>query len=163
MKPLPPVVERSFIDSEIEEVKSALNDNGKMEVLRLYRSAQAFAFTSTINLAARNSKYINCSKIFAANKLFEILCFVQCTVKVVDTSDVQKHWLVKCSPFMSHQCKPWYGYPTEVWSSVLEDDYKYFTLDRIQSRVVYTEANVNFGRVMGHDNVLVVIPIPLYT
>lgn len=65
MKPLPPVVERSFIDSEIEEVKSALNDNGKMEILRLYRSAQAFAFYKHNKLS---------SKEFKIHQLLKNLC-----------------------------------------------------------------------------------------
>lgn len=91
---------------------------------------------------------------------------MQCTVLVTDPltdeSTTHRHWLVQCSPYMSHPCKPWYGSPTQVWATVLTDDWDYFMLNQINSRVVFLETKVNFGRVIGEDNVLVVTPIPLF-
>jgi hypothetical protein len=94
-------------------------------------------------------------------KLFEINHFLQCTV-IVDGSEciTQRHWLVHCSPYASHQCKPWFGYPAQVWSPVLETDFDYFMLNQITSRVVFVQSNVNFGRVIAKQNVLIVTPIP---
>ncbi|SMN02307.1 hypothetical protein SPONN_807 [uncultured Candidatus Thioglobus sp.] len=158
-KALPPVSEKAFQDHEmlkVEAVMCSLYPNSSIQVLRLYRSSMAFAFNDSIKLASNYSKYSKCSKEFVGEKLFEINHFLQCTV-IADCT------LVHCSPYISHQCKPWFGYPTQVWSPVLETDFDYFMLNQINSRVVFVQSNVNFGRVIGIHNVLVVSPIPLFT
>ena len=169
LKPLPPVLEKSFYDSEIQKIEcvmQCLYPNCNVQVLRLYRSTVAFAFNDSIKLASKHSRYSNCSKVFIGDQLHEIICFVQCSVLVsdptADESTTHRHWLVRCSPYISHDCKPWYGFPTQVWASVLEDDFDYYTPQQITSRVVYVEIKVNFGRFIGEDNVLIVSPIPLF-
>lgn len=167
--PLPPVKEKSFLDSEIKKIECIMHgiyDSADIQVLRLYRACPAVAFDDTIKLASSKSKYSNCSKIFIYNKLFEIIHFVQCYISVshhaTNQQKTEKCWLVKCSPYMAHPCKPWFGFPTQVWASVLDNAYEYFTLEQTDSRVVFTETQVNFGRHIGQDNVLIVTPIPLY-
>lgn len=59
------------------------------------------------------------------------------------------------------QCKAWYGYPTQVWSIGFRTGFNYFLLNDVTSRVVYVRTKVNFGRIIGEDSVLVVVPIPL--
>lgn len=169
VKPLPPVTERAFKSEDmvkIEEIMSHLYPNCQVQVLRLHRSSLAVAFNETVKLASNHSRYSNCSKVFIDNKLFEINHFVQCTVLVTDSITdecmTHRHWLVHCSQWISHQCKPWFGYPTQVWSSELEMDFEYFMLNQICSRVVFVHSKVNFGRVIGEQKVLVVSPIPLF-
>ena len=79
-----------------------------------------------------------------------------------EESKVEKYWLVNCTSYLEHQCRCWYGYPTQVWSNDLSScGNKYFLLKEIKGRVVYVNASVNFGRFIGEDDVLIVAPIPL--
>ena len=71
------------------------------------------------------------------------------------------HWLANCTSYLEHPCQLWYGKPTEVWSNSLSSfDVNYFLISSITNRIVYVNAEVNFGRFMGTDNVLIVVPIP---
>lgn len=83
---------------------------------------------------------INCSKIIVGDALYEIDCFLQVTVMVTDSSSnnvaTEKHWFVQSLSYACHQCKPWFGYPAQVWSTSLNAEYHYFLLKKISSRVV---------------------------
>lgn len=170
VKPLPPISEKAFLDQEIIKIKSVVSSvhlNSQIEVVKLHKSTTAIAFSNSIKLASEKSRYGHCSKVFVDNTLVEICSFVQCTCLITDVSSgnstTHRHWLAKCSPYMPHRCVPWYGYPTQVWASVLVEDFEYYFLNQITSRVVYVRTNVNFGRVIGEDCVLIVTPVPLYS
>lgn len=117
--PLPPIVEKGFQEHEIERIKEVLHTlHPSPQVLRLYRSTQAVLFNGFIHLAAKRSRYSNASKIIIQGHLYEINQFVHCSVMVHDAetgnSSIFKHWLISCSPYMNHPCKPWFGYPRGV-------------------------------------------------
>ena len=61
--------------------------------------------------------------------------------------------------FMPHQCLVWFGKPTQVWSTVTFPGYSFVPVSHIKSHVLYTQAEVDFGRVLGHDTVNVVVPL----
>lgn len=148
VKPIPPLREKSFNAEELKEVietmQSIYNDDD-LRVLRLYRVTSAVAFKDSIKLASTRSRYANCSKVFISNKLYEINYFIQCTVILSDSDNTTcKHWLVHCSSYQSHQCKPWYGYPVQVWSAVLSNDSEFIPLIRITNRAVFVKTKVHF-------------------
>ena len=123
-----------------------------LKVVGLYRSTTAIAFNDSVKLASRESRYSHCSNLFIDRKLVEINHFVQCTVFLTNpaSSDctTYTHWLVHCTSYMNHSCKPWYGYPTQFWAS-LNADFIFFFVHEITSRVVFVKTNVNFGRHIG--------------
>lgn len=168
IKALPPVLEKALHDEELSKINSlmvSMYRNSHVSVIRLYRYTKAIVINDSIQLAAESSRYSHCSKVFIANCLVEINYFVQCTVLVTNPLNNQcsrhSHWLAHCSSYMEHQCKAWYGYPTQVWSIGFRTGFNYFLLNDVTSRVVYVRTKVNFGRIIGEDSVLVVVPIPL--
>ena len=72
----------------------------------------------------------------------------------------EKHWLVWCLSYAGHQCKPWFGYPAQVWSASLNADFNYFLLKKISSRVVFVKSKIS--GIIGEHNVIVALPIPFY-
>ena len=54
---------------------------------------------------------------------------------------------------------PWYGYPSQVWSCTQHSQIDFLHIEKIISRVVYTEAPVDFGRFYGCCPVIIVTPI----
>ncbi len=162
-KPLPPVSERVFDEFEIENITDLLDTTySSFEVLRLHKSVHGIALGS-IKLASKSSRFGNCSKIIVRNKVVEILRFVKCHILIKDEghNETRELWLVKCSPYMEHPCKTYFGRPTQVWASSLENDYDFYKLDEITNRVTYAKTKVNFGLPVGEDSVLIVSPIPI--
>lgn len=82
----------------------------------------------------------------ATVNLAEVLYFALCTIAV--KGEKSTVWFAPVKWFMDHQCKVWFGHPTQVWSSA----YFFFP---IKSQVVYRNHVVNFGRVMGTEKVYV--------
>ncbi len=163
IQPLPPISERVFDDLERDHIRNLLNSSyPNFEVLRLHKTMHAVAL-STIKLASKNSRYGNCSKIIARHKVVEILRFVKCyiLIKENDHEETTELWLVKCSPYMEHPCKTYYGYPTQVWASTLENNYDFYKIDEITDRVIHAQTKVNFGPPVGEDSVLIISTIPL--
>ena len=166
---LPPLVEKSFDELEIEEIRTLIRSmypDSEINIVRLYRMSKAIVLKNSIKLAAASSPYSHSSKVFIDSKLVEINHFLLCTVlgteSSTDHSFSHQHWLACCSKFTEHVCKPWYGYPTEVWGATTESDCFYSLVSSITHRVVYVKATVNFGHIIGDDAVLVVIPINIY-
>ena len=155
-------------DDEIQEIRTIFESLHPItRIVRLCKSCKAIAVSDTIKLASCKFRYINCSKCFSGENLMEINSFVQCTALVnhghsTNVESISK-WFVCCTSYMRHpQCQAWFGYPTQVWTTVLspETHRSYYLLSKINSRVVFVKANVNFGRVIGDDTVFVVTPIP---
>lgn len=124
IKPLQPVLEKAFTNEEMLEVELLMQStypNCNIQVLRLYNHSVAIAFNESVKLASKQSRYGHCSKVFIGNTLREISYFAQCTIFKTDSNGCctsLRPWIVNCSSYMIHSCKPWYGYPTEVWSAV---------------------------------------------
>ena len=62
---------------------------------------------------------------------------------------------------MPHDCFVWFGKPTQIWATVTFPGYSFVPVGNIKSRVLYTQAEVNFGRVIGLDSVNVVVPLSM--
>ena len=82
-------------------------------------------------------------------RLAEIHYFVKCDFVDDATSTCHTMWLVAVSFFDEHECKVWYGKPTEVWPGVSGGSISYIPLFFITSRVAYCKSFVNFGRLIG--------------
>lgn len=67
-----------------------------------------------------------------------------------DSTGTTSKWVASVVFYDVHQCRVWYGGPTEVWCrSLSAAGSLYIDLSGIQSRVAYCEADVDFGRVIG--------------
>ena len=95
-----------------------------------------------------------------ATQLAEIQYFLKCDVKI-EGNFIQSFWFVALSFYYPHECRVWFGNPTEVWSAVASPDYYFLPLSYIQSRVAYSKQKINFGQVIGTDSVLVITPLAL--
>ena len=166
IKPLPPITERAFTPEEMSEVVSTVNSfhiDCNLQVLTLYKRTSSLVIGNSTKFASERSRYKNCSKIFVGDTLYEIDSFIQVTVMVTSDSDsiaTEKQWLVRCFMYSDHQCKPWFGYPTQVWSATLNRGFHYFLLTQIDGRAVVVESKVNFGSIIGEDNVIAAVPVP---
>ena len=94
-------------------------------------------------------------------KLAEIQYYLKFHVKVSSptTCETRSFWFAAVSLFQPHQCTVWYGSPVQVWSQVTFLDIVLIPVSYIKSRSAYASASVNFGRVIGQDNVLIVVPL----
>ena len=170
VKPLPPFSEAAFTDDEILKVEHAISSlhpaESILQILKLYKRTVSIAIGNSVKLASTTSRYSHCSKIFIRDTLYEIDSFVKAAVMATgadSTLTTEKHWLVRCFKYVSHQCKPWFGYPTQVWDTTYEiADPQYFLLSEIGARAVFVQSKVSFGRVIGNHTVLVAVPIPFY-
>ena len=91
-------------------------------------------------------------------KLAKIHYFFKCAC----TSEKHKTvnlWFAAVSYFHEHDCKLWYGKPTQVWTTVTSSDIKFIPLSHIHSRVAYCSSTVNFGRFIGSHQVFVVVQV----
>ena len=96
-------------------------------------------------------------------KLAKVLYFAQCSCTYKDSSSVKEitstHWFAKVIFFLEHQCRVWFGYPTEVWTKMEATSSYFIPLSHIKSRVPYVDSKVNFGQIIGTDSVYVITPI----
>ena len=157
-------MESAFDDEALEKIRPVVqSEKGEcsFDIGRLFIKCSAVAFTGSIKLATNDSHYQHCSKVLIGDKLVEINFFAQCNV-CCDEGKVEKYWLVNCTAYLEHQCRCWYGNPTQVWSNDLTSSgSRYYLIKDIKNRVVYVNTQVNFGRHIGEDSVLIVAPIPL--
>ena len=97
-----------------------------------------------------------------ATVLCEVQYFMKCKLaKISDKgAPCTIMWFAAVQFMMEHQCKVWFGHPTEVWSTAPATfDFTFIPLSSIQSRVVYVKTTFNFGRVIGDDSVYIVTPL----
>ena len=80
-----------------------------------------------------------------------------CTIANSLLTSTVSRWVAYVSFYEVHPCRAWYGGQTEVWcSNQTITGSHYVFLSSIISRVAYCEAEVDFGRVIGKQTVLVV-------
>ena len=165
--PLPPITEHVFSSSQIEKLNKQMKTElplKELDVLLLHLQTKAIMFGDYI-LAGHDSRHSHSSFVFASydstleTGLAQVQFFLECTVVTRVEREYVKKWFAIVSLFDHHLCKVWYGYPTEVWSTVSFDNYCIIPLSNIKCRVVYTKALVNFGRVIGQDLVYIVSPL----
>ena len=69
------------------------------------------------------------------------------------------YWIAAVSFYFQYEQKMWFGYPTEVWALSTTPDLFFIPINFIASRVPYCEVDVNFGRFIGTEKVMVVSPL----
>lgn len=93
------------------------------------------------------------------NHLAEILYFASCVAISNDKQHTRTIWVAAVKWFMEHQCKVWFGCPTQIWSSACYPGYVFIPISDIKSRVVYSHHTVNFGKIIGEEKVYNITPL----
>lgn len=156
---LPPVLNKAFSQ---EEVSSLRNWFSTGTILLLHRQCKAVKLSNVV-VGASQSRYAK-SSIVLANRslgetgLAEILYFAE-VVMSTSCSAKTYHWVAAVKWFERHPCKVWFGNPTQIWCTSQELIHNLIPLSAIRSRVVHSRLNVNFGRMIGSETVLVVVPL----
>ena len=131
----------------------------------IYKRCKAINVGNFI-LGSKSSKFTTSSHVMVErsvdsipkSQLAEIHYFAKCVLHLPDCN-TETVWVAAISFFMEHPCHVWFGFPAEVWSTVTETDIHFIPVSSIKSRVFYTENSFNFGRILGDQKVLVVVPI----
>lgn len=171
--PLPPLYEQALSSS----LKSTLLDafcklkyfpsDFTLDILSLYQKCKSVKLGRFI-LGSNCSRHKTASIVLVQTlqdneiKLAEIQYYIKCYVKVSSPSTTTKSesfWFAAVALFQPHDCAVWYGSPVQVWSQVTSVDILLVPVSHIKCRSAYASASVNFGRVIGHDNVLIVVPL----
>lgn len=167
--PLPPVLESALTPSHLNALQEVLestsmvsNENEHFSIMPLCSKCMAIKIRDRV-LASKRSRFVTCSVVFTKQQhgsdtqLAEIQYFVKCDV-TTEGGDIKSLWLAAVSFYYPHQCRVWFGYPTEVWSAVTSPDHHFIPVSHILNRVAYSKQTVDFGRT---DSVLVVAPLAL--
>lgn len=91
--------------------------------------------------------------------LASICSFVKYIAKNCQIGEHSCLWVAAVSWYMPHNCAVWFGKPIQVWTTVTYPGYNLVSIKNIKSRVLYTQAEVNFGRLIGKYTVNVVVPL----
>lgn len=166
--PLPPINECTFSQNELFHLRHALT-NGEttstdQNILMLYRKAKAIRICNQFVVGSKSSRYYKCSLVLARKPggnvgLAEINFFAECKL----ISSKKYMWVAAVNWLMEHPCKDWFGYPTQVWTTVADvssvDSTPFIPVSNIKSRVAYSRSKVDFGNVIQQDLVYVISPL----
>ena len=163
---LPPIKEMSLTADEVSLVQCVFDVKlGKDTYipLFLYKHAKAIKVGDYV-IGACGSRYQRSSLVLVGAlegdsvSLARIEFFAECSVMLKESNATHTSWLAAVSRFMEHPCRVWYGFPTQVWCTTA-CSLEFIPIDFIKSRVVYVNASLHFGRVIGTDTVFVVTPL----
>lgn len=133
-----------------------------MTVLALFAKCRAIKIGRFI-LGSCNSRFTTASRVIVAleeeEKLAEIQHFLKCAIRYSNQHHSENFWLAAVKVYFEHQCRVWFGHPTEIWASCTRPELIYIPLSYIKCRVAYTTLEQYFGRIIGTDKVSVVIPL----
>ena len=163
--PLPPVREAAWGLHQ----KAALNDfissiigHNNYTLLTLYDKATALSIGGFV-LGSACSRFVSKFHVMAfhpnkPNQLHfaRIEHFAKLDISPDGDSKVTSVWAAGVSFYDEHNCKVWFGGPTQVWARSVSPDFYYIRLQSIKCQVAYCEATVDFGRVIGKQTVFVV-------
>ena len=166
--PLPPIQECAFSSTDIQELELLINDGSK--ILFLHQRSKAVKLklgnkSDICVIGAKKSKHSRSSLVLcklpnsSVVELATVDFFAKCSIK---TDKEQKGiWVAAVLTYMSHNCKVWFGKPTQVWSNVTYPGYTFIPISNIISRVMYSRTTINFGRYIGDDFVNIVVPLDI--
>lgn len=171
-QPLPPLKEfafPSYVKSNLVSTLANLHyfdSDISWDVLNLYQMCSAIRFDNFV-LGSMKSRHKTASVVVVNTitssepKVAEVQYYLQFHVKVNSSNgtETRSFWFAAVSLFLEHPCRVWFGSPTEVWSRVTSRDILLLPLSHILCRTAYVSTSVNFGRVIGEDTVLVVVPL----
>lgn len=164
---LPPIQERAFNPTELTTIKNLvqiMHPNESYDVLILHKRCKALSFNEHV-IGAEGSQQSNSSLVLATLKKDNdatVLCAIQyfAECKLVNSRSQKSFWIAAISEFMEHQCKVWFGKPTQVWCTAPKSTgVEYIPISFIRSRVVFTKTKFNFGQHIGEDSVYIIVPI----
>lgn len=170
VKSLPPVFETSLIDDEIYMLTEMLHTVlhlplSSINVLILYQQARAVMINNFI-IGAVHSRYSKSSIVLVESLtpsnntcLAEIQFFANINYTLATNSTTERIWVAAIQYFIPHPCKGWFCHPAEVWCKETSPGLFFIPLKHIKTRVVYTVSPVDFGRVIGVQTVMTIVPI----
>ena len=168
--PLPSIRECAFLPFELNDLVNSGVDGSPYQVYLLHRRCNAVMLKSQneeIVLGAKNSRHSRSSLVLCQRvdddktALASICFFAECITKNSNNGQQKALWVAAVSWYMPHECFVWFGKPTQVWSNVNFPGYSFLPVGNVKSRVLYTTAEVNFGRIIGLDTVNVVVPLDI--
>ena len=166
VKAIPPVTEfvldkdtKDDLLRDLQQYYSALS----VDVRHICLKARALKLGS-FALGSEQGKFKNSSSLLVKtpheDKFQAVIVnyYIQCKIILSNQSSSELVWVAVVSKFESHPCYSWFGEPVQVWSRVIENNQQYIPISMIKSRVVSSELQIDFGRFMGEQTVLIVVP-----
>lgn len=162
--PLPPVREIAWEmhqKSELVDLIASSVGHLNFTLLALYDKAKALSIGGFV-LGSINSHFKTKSHVMISHPrhpeqlhLAKIEYFAKLNILDSGTDDTSM-WIACVTFFYEHDCKVWFGGPTQVWSRSTTPDSYFIMLQSIKSRVAYCETTVDFGTRIGKQTVYVV-------
>ena len=171
--PHPLLHECAFSSHTLSQIISTLymlnyfSSDSTVKVLSLYQKCQAVKVGQFV-LGSCSSRHTTASVVVVRTvqttelKVAQIQYYFKLNVCVESSaadSEIKSFWFAAISLLDSHSCKVWFGNPVQVWSQVTLPDILFIPISFIRSRTAYIATSVSFGRVIGSDRVLVVVPL----
>ena len=164
---LPPVFEctwESHMKASLHSVVAAISGLRNFTILTLYTKAKALSVGRFIISSVHSHFTTTCTVMVLHPShpdephLAKIEYFAKVAV-LPESGSVCSIWIACVCFHHYHQCKVWFGGPTQVWATSLETDTYFVPLHSIISHVALCCTEVDFGRVIGKQTVLVVSPL----
>ena len=170
--PMCPMYEEAFDSSTrdaVTDVISASTSFGTFELNSLFDKCKAVKIGKHL-LGSQHGRYSSSSivKVCLTNVksdepvLAEIQYFARCGLSVFGNHSAapqrESVWIACIKCFQEHQCKVWFGKPTELWGTDTNSEI-FVCVTSLVCRVSYCRTSVDFGRVIGTQNVIVASPI----
>ena len=170
IKALPPVREvawEAHMKPELRDSISVMIGRHDFTLLTLYDKATALSIGGFI-LGSTCSRFKTKAHVMALHPKFpnqsshlaRIEHFAKVDLKLSDGS--MSIWTACVSFYYEHNCRVWFGGPTQVWAKSTSPDLYYIQLSSIGSRVAYCETCVDFGSRIGKQTVIVASIISEY-
>lgn len=167
--PLPPVCEFAWLPHQKEALRLVtmeLLGHDNFTILTLFKKCKAISICGFV-IGSKNSRYTTSSHVMTIHPghpytphLARIEFFAQVDLELTVGNEANvSHWIACVSYHFEHRCKVWFGYPTEVWARATSHDLFFIPIMSIRSRVAYCELEVDFGRIIGKEKVMVVSPL----
>lgn len=168
VNPLPPVREAAWEihqKPELHDLVTSFIGHQEFTLLTLYDKAMALCIGGFI-LGSRCSRFKTKAHVMAVHPrhpdqihLARIEHYAKLDIKDCKSDTKSSVWVACVSFYYEHDCKVWFGDPTQVWARSTSPDCYYVRLPSIKSRVAYCETVVDFGRYIGKQTVFVVSPL----
>ena len=167
VKPLPPVHEMAWELHQKDPLHELLLSgigHCNFDILTLFDKATAISVGEFV-LGSTKSRFFTKSHVMALHPNNPDQCFLAmieyfAKVNVRDNQcsneSISTVWVACVTFYMEHPCKSWFGGPMQVWSKSTSFDCHFINLSSIKSRVAYCETDVDFGGMVGQQNVLIV-------
>ena len=166
VSPLPPIFETAWKlheKSKIHELLFAFLSHNDYTVLSLYNKTTALSVGGFL-IGSCKSNYITKSHVMVIHPTFKkpYLAKIEHFAKLMymynnNKSNVMYMWTACISIFQEHNCKEWFGGPTQVWTKPVVDMH-YIRLPSILCHVAICDAEIDFEQ-FGKETVNVISPL----